>query len=266
MRTLKYNLYTYMSDRDLSRRVPLNRRRPRKPHPSPSPSPSPSPRWRATPAPRGLTRPSTPIKILERCNSEPSLWIVGDDHRNLTSPDSLFYRPKTCTDIFSPSEMLSRSPQKVEGYNKDSKVVVNVTVEGSPGPIRTMVKLGSSVEETIRLVVRKYSEEGRTPRLDKDAASTFELHQSYFSLQCMNKSAVIGDVGGRSFYLRTSNCCSSQDKIAPASDNNLSATANTLITQPPFIFLPNFISRKINKIIRRTRKLWKIMGCLQCNG
>lgn len=71
----------------------------------------------------------------------------------------------------------------MQGYKKDSKVVVNVTVEGSPGPVRTMVKLGSSVDETIKLVVDKYSEEGRTPKLYRDSASSFELHHSYFSLQ-----------------------------------------------------------------------------------
>lgn len=70
-----------------------------------------------------------------------------------------------------------------QGYNRDAKVVVNVTVEGSPGPVRAMLKLGSTVEETIRLVVNKYGEEGRSPYLDKHAASSFELHSSHFSLQ-----------------------------------------------------------------------------------
>lgn len=71
----------------------------------------------------------------------------------------------------------------MQGYKKDAKVVVNVTVEGSPGPVRTMVKLGASVDETIKLVVDRYSEEGRTPKLGKDVAPSFELHHSYFSLQ-----------------------------------------------------------------------------------
>lgn len=61
--------------------------------------------------------------------------------------------------------------------------MINVTVEGSPGPIRTMVKLGSNVEEITKLVVKKYNEEGRTPLMDKDAFSTYELHHSYFSLE-----------------------------------------------------------------------------------
>lgn len=84
--------------------------------------------------------------------------------------------------LFLMSNMLKDFVQK--GYKKDAKVVVNVTVEGSPGAVRTMVKLGSSVDETIRLVIDKYSEEGRTPRLDKNRDdSSFQLYQSHFSLQ-----------------------------------------------------------------------------------
>lgn len=69
----------------------------------------------------------------------------------------------------------------MQGYNKDAKVVINVSVEGSPGAVRTMVKLGSSVENTIKLVIDKYAEEGRSPKLDCN--SGLELHHSYFSLQ-----------------------------------------------------------------------------------
>ncbi|KAL2543608.1 putative protein-like [Forsythia ovata] len=137
----------------------------------------------------------------------------------------------------------SRPPR----YNKDSKVVVNVTVEGSPGPIRTMVKLGSSVEEMIKVVIRKYNSEGRTPNLDKDFASRCELHHSYFSLQCLNKLDVIGDVGSRSFYLRK--CRSDQG----------GSTRNTDIVP---MHASNFIARKMNKITRRTHKLWKLLGCI----
>lgn len=68
-------------------------------------------------------------------------------------------------------------------YKREAaKVVINVSVEGSPGPVRTLVKLSCNVEETIKMVVEKYSKEGRTPKLDKDLA--FELHQSHFSIQC----------------------------------------------------------------------------------
>ncbi|GJR38296.1 RNA-directed DNA polymerase, eukaryota [Tanacetum coccineum] len=77
-------------------------------------------------------------------------------------------------------------------------------VEGSVGPIRALVKLGSSVNDTIKLVMSKYNAEGRTPRLDQDATTSFELHHSYFSLQSLEKSNIIGEIGSRSFYMRKS--------------------------------------------------------------
>lgn len=72
---------------------------------------------------------------------------------------------------------------ETQRYREDAKVVVNVMVEGSPGPVRAMVSLGASIEDTIKLVVDKYGQERRSPRLDRHALSTFELHDSYFSLQ-----------------------------------------------------------------------------------
>lgn len=67
-----------------------------------------------------------------------------------------------------------------------AKVVVSVTVEGSPGPVRAMVRMGASVEEAIAAVVDKYSSEGRSPLLDRQAADSFQLHHSHFSLQSMH--------------------------------------------------------------------------------
>lgn len=60
--------------------------------------------------------------------------------------------------------------------------MIDVAVEGSPGPVRTVVNKCCNVEETIKLVVDKYFEEGRTPKLDRGSA--FELHHSHFSIQC----------------------------------------------------------------------------------
>lgn len=77
-----------------------------------------------------------------------------------------------------------------QNSRKEAKVVVSVTVEGSPGPVRTMVKLGSSVDDTIKVVVNKYSEEGRTPKIDPKAAASFQLYDSHFSLQGKKRNAL----------------------------------------------------------------------------
>ncbi|KAL2543946.1 Uncharacterized protein Fot_13179 [Forsythia ovata] len=264
-----------MSDKNL-RRIPVSRRANsgnRVLKPSPSQSPATRRRIRAAIGGR-LWRSPKDVKILQRCKSEPALPEVRGDPGGESSRteklaveegEGVLYRPQTCMDIFSPPEILvPRSPHIYpEGYNKNAKVVVNVTVEGSPGPVRTMLKLGSSVEETVKLVVEKYNDEGRSPCLDKDAASTFELHHSYFSLQSLSKSDMIGDVGSRSFYLRT--CCSdsrAENTCTSLNTGTVPATStNHLAVSPSF---PGLIDLKFKNMMRRTRKLWKILGCMQC--
>ncbi|KAI3453566.1 hypothetical protein Pfo_010229 [Paulownia fortunei] len=259
-----------MSERDLRRRVTANRRAISNSR-APRPSPSPAARRRIRPSGgRKLWRPSENVKGLKRSKSEPSLWKAGGGEVAVAASceeeeeEGVLYRPRTCTDIFpSPDNSVPRSPGKCsEGYNKDAKVVVNVTVEVSPGPIRTMVELGSNVEDMIKLVVKKYKEEGLTPDLDKDAASTCELHHSYFSLQSLSKSDLIGDVGSRSFYLRK---CSSSGRSDDSRTDKTSASSNQLDISP-LPFLPSFMDRKIKKIIRRTRIVWKILGCVPGTG
>ncbi|THG00154.1 hypothetical protein TEA_003347 [Camellia sinensis var. sinensis] len=299
-----------MSERSLRRRISVsNRRATRLQH-----HPSPPPHRRTLAAHRRSSNPSSPTTtdILQRYESEPTLWTVGfagavsygddsesDDagvrRRVFPSPDVhghlLFYRVAVASEISSKfggtrydqflslashpntTQMLIFGEFRSAGYSKDAKVVVNVTVEGSPGPIRTLVKLGANVEDTIKLVINKYSEEGRRPHLDQDAVSTFELHHSYFSLASLNKWDVIGDVGSRSFYLRRGN----SDRSSSSGKEMISASfpseivsvtrGSTSLPHTPssFFFLPPFIARKINKIIRRTRKLWKILGCLHCS-
>ncbi|XP_075641081.1 uncharacterized protein At4g22758 [Castanea sativa] len=258
-----------MPERSIRRRSAATRGRKIRP-----PNPSPSPH-RRTPPPRRSARqraPSKPIGILKRCYSDPMLWSssasvssYSDDDRSLRSEGGVIFRPQTCNDVFASSSSLPGfSPRSHEGYKKDAKVVVNVTVEGSPGPVRTMVKLGASVEETIKVVVDKYSEEGRTPKLDQGAPSSFELHHSHFSLESLEKSELIGDVGSRSFYLRK--CCSghSSNGTSPSTSEIALPRENCPPPIPPPAFLlPSVIARKISKIFRRARRLWKLLVCLQ---
>ncbi|XP_057758922.1 uncharacterized protein At4g22758 isoform X2 [Arachis stenosperma] len=243
------------------RRSPAIRSRRIKP-PHPSPSPSPSSRRRS----KNKSRPD--LKILKRCSSAPLLLSRGRDdffEYELKSEGSLF-RPQTFSEAFvsSPS-LFASSPILVPNkrYEKEAKVVVNVTVEGSPGPVRTMVKLGSSVDDTIKRVIDIYREEGRSPSLDLDApSSTFQLHQSHFSLQSLDKSELIGDVGSRSFYLRKSNGTSGMDLFHSESTPELVTHSSVPKTPSPF-FLESFIAGKINKIVRRAKRLWNMIVCSQ---
>ncbi|KAI9082743.1 hypothetical protein K1719_035317 [Acacia pycnantha] len=252
-----------MPQRTLRRRTPANSGRRRKPPHHPSPSP------------RGLTpsrssNKSKPLKILKRSSSAPSLLCdsssADEDHDldyDFRHEGSLF-RPQTFSAAFTSSpSLLAPSPQNYERQDsrKEAKVVVSVNVEGSPGPIRTMVKLGSTVDDTIKLVVDKYSVEGRTPKIDPKAAASFQLYDSHFSLQGLEKSELIGDVGSRSFFLRKSNNESpfSSFRSETAIDLAQEDSAPCKPPQPshPLLF-PCF---KMNKLARRAWRIWKLVFC-----
>ncbi|XP_071707531.1 uncharacterized protein At4g22758-like [Rutidosis leptorrhynchoides] len=238
-----------MSEKPLNRKVPVNRKV-KPPHSSCSSN--------------KLSRRVTVIresskKPIKRCNSEPALPAadikpidVGggrtDDH------GGVILQRRACADAFwSSPDLVFPSQQKVEGYNRNSKVVMNVTVQGSPGPVRAMVKLGSSVKETMAIVKKQYSSEGRSPQLDQHSISTFELHSSHFSLQCFDTSETIGDIGGRSFYMRK--CKGNSFTTSDITLSN-SPTPNTNNV------FPNFISCNFKKLMRLPNKIWKLLGCV----
>jgi len=72
----------------------------------------------------------------------------------------------------------------------------------------------------------------------------------------LDKSEVIGNVNSRSFYLRKSNGESSTLNSSE-SDHDLAKRGSA----NPQIVLPSFVSRKINKIVRRAHRLWNILVC-----
>ncbi|XP_026380376.1 uncharacterized protein At4g22758-like isoform X2 [Papaver somniferum] len=269
-----------MTERKSKQRVSSARQKAKLPVPSSLSSSSSNCRRRKPAAtPRLSKPPPKPTGILQRCKSEPNFWNVGISFGNGTTSYPEMHRPLTCTDVLASPFTSSLNSEK---YEKDAKVIVNVTVEGSPGPVRAMVRLGASVEETIKLVVDRYGEEGRRPYLDKaTAVADFELHHSHFSLESINKTLKIGDAGTRSFYLRTnSNSRSSSftyndgdrsadhtrlmlpyshsaPEVVPSSSNN------TIDVPPPFLLFSSLVARTFNKFGRRSIKLWKVfLGCM----
>ncbi|KAG2658192.1 hypothetical protein PVAP13_1KG254800 [Panicum virgatum] len=139
----------------------------------------------------------------------------GFDHDYPSSPPlPPLERPHTCFDVFVPDSPFSHSSSAASITKpspwEEAKVVVSVTVEGSVGPVKAMVRLDASVGEAIAVVVERYAREGRSPRLDPAALECFQLHHSHFSLQNLNKNDKIGEVGGRKFYLHK---CDSSNRI-----------------------------------------------------
>nr|CAB3481913.1 unnamed protein product [Digitaria exilis] len=132
-------------------------------------------------------------RTLSRSASEPALWFGArvhavlpadlDHHSPPSPPPPPLERPHTCFDVFAPESPFPSAAALTNPSPREAKVVVSVTVEGSVGPVKAMVRLGASVGEAIAAVVERYAREGRRPHLDPAAADSFQLHHSHFSLQ-----------------------------------------------------------------------------------
>ncbi|CAL4969535.1 unnamed protein product [Urochloa decumbens] len=233
---------------------------------------------------RTRTRREWKGRALARSASEPALWFgarvhaVPDelDHDSPPSPPPPpLERPHTCFDIFASESPFSRSPSTASltksSPREEAKVLVSVTVEGSVGPVKAMVRLGASVGEAIAAVVENYAREGRSPRLDPAAAEGFQLHHSHFSLQSLNKNDKIGDVGGRNFYLHKNDSNNRLYLQTEEPDGNSTGrgTENSrsheqLSNDPYHYQVLTIVIQKLDKIGRRTKRIWRFITCNNC--
>lgn len=79
---------------------------------------------------------------------------------------------------------MSRSPSG--GHlvgSAPSKLLLNVTVQGSVGAVHIVMSPESTVEELVEAAVEEYVKEGRRPLLADVDPRAFELHYSSFSLE-----------------------------------------------------------------------------------
>ncbi|KAL6646717.1 hypothetical protein ACP70R_015411 [Stipagrostis hirtigluma subsp. patula] len=221
-------------------------------------------------------------RALSRSASEPALWYAarvnaapgGLPLSPPSPPPPPLDRPRTCFDVFAPDSPFGRSPSAASLTKpnplEDAKVVVSVTVEGSVGPVKAMVRLGASVGEAIAAVVERYAREGRSPRLDPAAAEAFQLHHSHFCLQSLDKMDKIGDVGGRSFYLHKNDesnalALQSAESNVNSSGSEITQSYGGQLSSAPYHYqVLSIVIKKLDKLGRRTKRIWRFITCNNC--
>lgn len=105
-------------------------------------------------------------------------------------------RPRTVPDLMSWER--NYSPAKMP---KLTKVLLNVNVQGSVGPVQVLVSPESSVSGLISAVLKQYSKEGRRPMITGSTIDDFDLHYSQFSLESLDREEKIATLGSRNFFL-----------------------------------------------------------------
>ncbi|XVF19786.1 hypothetical protein REPUB_Repub11eG0140900 [Reevesia pubescens] len=113
-------------------------------------------------------------------------------------------RPKTLPDLLSERTVSISS----EAKPKLTKLLLNVTIQGSLGAIQVVMSPENTVGELIIAAVRQYSKEGRRPILPPTDAPLFDLHYSQFSLESLEREEKLIALGSRNFFLCTKKAAS----------------------------------------------------------
>ncbi|XP_073146508.1 uncharacterized protein [Henckelia pumila] len=113
-------------------------------------------------------------------------------------------RPRTVPDLLAGRRNGGRDTQDeamaLVRPLKLTKLLLNVTVQRSLGPVQVLIPPDATVEDLIAATLRQYSKEARRPALSTDAQS-FDLHYSQFSLESLDRGAKLSELGSRNFFL-----------------------------------------------------------------
>ena len=110
-------------------------------------------------------------------------------------------RPKTVPDMASFRNALGTMASSMELRPKLTKLLLNVTIQGSVGAIQVVMSPELTVGDLVAAAMRQYGKEGRRPILPSVEPSLFALHYSQFSLESLDREEKLMELGSRNFFL-----------------------------------------------------------------
>ncbi|GAB4824761.1 hypothetical protein Ancab_007625 [Ancistrocladus abbreviatus] len=123
--------------------------------------------------------------------------------QQLQQPQQHLRRPRTVpSDLpsLAKSDGVTSMPFP-EGRPKLTKLLLNVTIQGSLGAVQVLTSPELTVGDLIAAAVRQYVKEGRRPVLPTSVPAEFDLHYSQFSLESLNREEKLSALGSRNFFL-----------------------------------------------------------------
>ncbi|XAR63648.1 hypothetical protein NMG60_11023666 [Bertholletia excelsa] len=119
--------------------------------------------------------------------------------------------------------MVLYKQKKSQGGKNSNRLLVNITVLGSAGPIRFVVNEDEHVAAVIATTLSRYAREGRLPILGSDL-NNFVLYCPLAGTEALSPSETIGSIGVRNFMLckkpQRDNADIVEDKRATARKGN----------------------------------------------
>ncbi|CAN4116301.1 unnamed protein product [Withania somnifera] len=141
--------------------------------------------------------PRTGIRLSEKSKS-----FHGQSSGN-NKQDFLLRRPRTVPDLLAGGRNSSGESSKKVNIRqmKLMKLLLNVTIQRSVGPVQVVIAMESTVADLIAAALRQYLKEGRRPFLSSVDADYYDLHYSQFSLESLEKEEKLNALGSRNFFM-----------------------------------------------------------------
>ncbi|KAM7275579.1 hypothetical protein ACFE04_017445 [Oxalis oulophora] len=138
--------------------------------------------------------------------------------------DGLLRRPKTLPDLFPGGRDISVEGRSLttttpEAKPKLTKLLLNVTIQGSVGPVHVVMSPECTVIDLVAAAVKQYAKEGRRPMLTTTDPARFDLHYSQFSLESLVRDEKLIKLGSRNFFL-----CLRKEETESKTVSNLSCS------------------------------------------
>ncbi|CAM8886807.1 hypothetical protein QQ045_027241 [Rhodiola kirilowii] len=115
-------------------------------------------------------------------------------------------RPSTLPNLLATNSFdTSSSP---DNHPRPTKLLLNVTMLGSFGPVRVVMSMEATVADLIASAVGQYVKEGRRPVMPNTDPSRFDVHYSQFYLECLDREEKLVNVWSRNLLL-----CPSKDVV-----------------------------------------------------
>lgn len=96
-------------------------------------------------------------------------------------------RPRTMPDLLSSGRVAVGNIPAARRPLKLTKLLLNVTIQRSLGPVQVVVSPEWTVGDLIAAALRQYGKEGRRPILASTDPSAFDRHYSQFSLESKSR-------------------------------------------------------------------------------
>ncbi|XP_062074133.1 uncharacterized protein At4g22758-like [Humulus lupulus] len=146
-----------------------------------------------------IPRPSYPRRQISGKAAQPSSEWPLHTFPPERNPVDLARRPGGILSV--PTGRFSLPAKVNTNTPRLTKLLLNVTIERSLGPVQVVISSESTVGDLVKAAVELYVGEKRRPLLPETDPHRFELHYSQFSLESLKEREKLINLGSRNFFL-----------------------------------------------------------------